>query len=263
MDGNQFDQWVKTASQGQTRRGLLGLLLGGVIGASATGIGAAPRKKKPKKPCPTGQTRCGGKCVDLTTDNEHCGSCHAPHCGGLCCSGSCVFPLQDPNNCGQCGQECSEAEECVNGSCVGCPQGQTRCRPVGQPSYCADLSSDTSNCAQCGHACNVNEVCRAGQGNVGITCSCEGPYCPPGAQTQRCCPAAGGVCCDDGRCCRPGEVCQPGDKCCPAGTTLCPDGTTCCPGGACAGGGQCDLSGAGGPRRAGSRTRGVTARTRL
>ncbi len=36
-------------------------------------------------PCPEGQARCGGECVDFSRSNLHCGRCDRP-CGALMCS---------------------------------------------------------------------------------------------------------------------------------------------------------------------------------
>jgi len=39
-------------------------------------------------PCPSGQARCGGACVNLATDNAHCGRCDRP-CASACTNGYC------------------------------------------------------------------------------------------------------------------------------------------------------------------------------
>ena len=41
--------------------------------------------------CPKGQQQCGAKCVDTTTDPQHCGSCGSTCEGGTCCSSTCVL----------------------------------------------------------------------------------------------------------------------------------------------------------------------------
>ena len=40
--------------------------------------------------CPTGQTMCGSKCVDTTSDPVNCGACGSACEGGTCCSSKCV-----------------------------------------------------------------------------------------------------------------------------------------------------------------------------
>ena len=81
--------------------------------------------------CRSGRTACGGDCVDLTSDPEHCGACNSP-CGGgqscanaqcTCpagetfCAGTCVDTASDPAHCGACGQACAGGESCQQGSC--------------------------------------------------------------------------------------------------------------------------------------------------
>ncbi|MFO0563571.1 MAG: hypothetical protein U0269_36440 [Polyangiales bacterium] len=39
-------------------------------------------------PCPAGLARCGGVCVDLASDNAHCGRCDRP-CASACANGYC------------------------------------------------------------------------------------------------------------------------------------------------------------------------------
>src|SRR5688500_4376245 len=72
--------------------------------------------------CPSGQTICGRRCVDIRTDRM---------------------------NCGACGRACSAGQICSAGACrAGCPQGQTSCAGV-----CRDLASDPANCGGCGRLC--------------------------------------------------------------------------------------------------------------
>ena len=67
---------------------------------------------------------CGGHCVDVKTDKNHCGGCGlvcAGACinGGVCvCSGICVGLVNDPKNCGGCGKACAAGQSCVAGQCV-------------------------------------------------------------------------------------------------------------------------------------------------
>jgi hypothetical protein len=41
--------------------------------------------------CPSGQTQCNGKCVDVTADPANCGSCGLSCDGGACCASVCVL----------------------------------------------------------------------------------------------------------------------------------------------------------------------------
>ena len=73
---------------------------------------------------------CGGRCVDVRTDPEHCGRCNDP-CFGVpserftCCDGQCVGLTSDFNNCGACGKACPpQTGTCCKGTCLpmrGCP----------------------------------------------------------------------------------------------------------------------------------------------
>jgi Stigma-specific protein, Stig1 len=128
-------------------------------------------------PCPT---RCGGICVDTSTDSNNCGRCgnQCPN-GEVCCNGSCVTAISggycwstgygcqfgmaectpgvcqdvqsDPLNCGACGVQCdAETQVCCAGEC-------------------ADLSTDANNCGACGTACPAGAIC------VEESCICSAP----------------------------------------------------------------------------------------
>ncbi|MEZ4411003.1 MAG: hypothetical protein R3A52_31665 [Polyangiales bacterium] len=60
-------------------------------GDDVTDVGADTGPDVPTIMCPTGQTACGGACVDPLTDEAHCGRCDVP---------------------------CSDTSYCQNGSCV-------------------------------------------------------------------------------------------------------------------------------------------------
>jgi len=153
------------------------------------GACAATTTNAPALVCDAGLTDCGGTCVDLQTNDFHCGGCmlgcagdqtcqggacvaNAPVCdAGLTdCGGTCVDLQNDPNNCGACGTICPSGQ-CGLGTCVEsvgpapvfvpCPEGQTMCGDT-----CVDLSSDLFNCAVCGKSCNV-----------GKSPSCQGGVC--------------------------------------------------------------------------------------
>jgi hypothetical protein len=61
-------------------------------------------------PCATGETVCGNTCVNLKTDNNHCGSCSATPCGAgrQCSGGACL--LAD-------GQPCAASSDCASHVC--------------------------------------------------------------------------------------------------------------------------------------------------
>jgi hypothetical protein len=79
-------------------------------------------------------TRCDGVCVDLQSNNAHCG---------------------------ECGNSCN-AFMCVDGGCVPppCPMGQIRCGDG-----CTDPQTDNNNCGACDNNCSLllpPQTCRAG-----------------------------------------------------------------------------------------------------
>ncbi|MGH8327355.1 MAG: hypothetical protein ACRET2_11375 [Steroidobacteraceae bacterium] len=132
-----------------------------------------------KGPCPSGQTKCNGQCVDLESDTNNCGSC-----GNVCVS---------PSNCqnGQCQLVC---EACGSGHQS---PGMQVC-VVGGAAQCVDTWTDPDNCGGCGNVCpdSVNgfrSLCNCGQ--------CDG--CAGGVTSLRCCPS--NTCAH--ACPSPGESC--------------------------------------------------------
>ena len=49
--------------------------------------------------CDAGMQLCGGRCVDLRSDNDNCGVC-------------------DNDNCGECNHACATGQRCTAGACV-------------------------------------------------------------------------------------------------------------------------------------------------
>jgi hypothetical protein len=81
--------------------------------------------------CPTGQGFCNGRCLDVMSNPDHCGTCDKTcdadlGCSnGLCgctrgetaCTTGCVDAKTDRNNCGSCGRVCGGGQECNDGEC--------------------------------------------------------------------------------------------------------------------------------------------------
>lgn len=82
--------------------------------------------------CRAGLDRCDDDCVDLGSDDDHCGMCgrecqdmlcSAGECASACGSGletcdeACVDFASDPLNCGACERACHPSQECVAGEC--------------------------------------------------------------------------------------------------------------------------------------------------
>jgi len=83
--------------------------------------------------CSTGTDKCGSDCVDLGSDEAHCGLCDRACSsdqiciGGVCkctwreatmCDNKCVDLKSDIYNCGGCGNTCGENAYCINGACA-------------------------------------------------------------------------------------------------------------------------------------------------
>ncbi len=160
--------------------------------------------------CPTGQTSCGGVCVNTQIDPNNCGLCGnictpPPNMSASCVNGVCqylcnpgyvdcnnnqadgceVFVQTDVNNCGNCGLICAfrpnTIRTCVNGVCTySCNPGFGDCN--GNPNDgCETSLNSTSNCGGCGLVCpgapNASPVCTGGI--CGINCvgsfrNCDG-----------------------------------------------------------------------------------------
>jgi Stigma-specific protein, Stig1 len=140
--------------------------------------------------CPTGQSRCGDRCVNLKTNERHCGSC-SNACGSnqTCCNGNCVNLQRNERHCGRCFNRCDEGEECVGGVC------QPSCIPFGVE--CTDNDQCCSGrCASfepelprvCNDPCPVGRV-PLSNGTCAVPCTTismppSGADCvPPGAPT--------------------------------------------------------------------------------
>ena len=120
-------------------------------GDAGGGVDAAPAPDGGA--CPDGLTRCGGACLDLTSEPSSCGVCGR----------ACIAPT-------------GGTAECRSGSCVGvCPDGQTDC---------------SGTCRATGQSCAVGEgLCR----REGVTiCAPDGTTCgvTPGAPGAEVCSGA-------------------------------------------------------------------------
>ncbi|MHB8954086.1 MAG: hypothetical protein ACYC4U_14050 [Pirellulaceae bacterium] len=124
-----------------------------------------------------GLTCCGGSCVDLDNDFDHCGACDVicdvpgPYEYGACVEGACVYGCvegaticmgactnlsSDPDNCGACGNVCTEPTPyCNGGKCSECAPGDTLCDGI-----CTDLVFDNANCGACGVVCPNGWSCQ-------------------------------------------------------------------------------------------------------
>lgn len=74
-----------------------------------TGDARRPDASSDDVACGRGLTRCSAHCVDLRTDDAHCGTCGV----------RCVDLAADPNHCRSCGRACAPGARCQGGSCCG------------------------------------------------------------------------------------------------------------------------------------------------
>jgi hypothetical protein len=142
--------------------------------------------------CGPGLTSCSGTCVDLLSDNGHCGdcktvcagsdvctkgSCAAPCTSGLTeCSGVCVDLTSDSNNCSKCGTACPPGFVCDQSTCkVACDTG-SRC---GSATICYDIQTDPTHCGASCTPCSPGQLCSGG------TCKtqCTAPFDACGSNT--------------------------------------------------------------------------------
>ena len=213
--------------------------------------------------CSQGETRCGDRCVNLKTNERHCGSCRN-RCGTkqTCCGGRCVNLKRSERHCGSCSKSCAEGEECVDGVCGG---GEPICNPPcpfpctcfdrgdGPGTVCADCSThscpDVSSCAECT--------------DRGLVCMGQSAPFTCGNPCQTMCIPDGGSCISGSDCCS-GLVCKgPSGQgtcvasCIPPNAIPCdPSEVASCAGGAgggcfcgqeASGGGYCSIGGSGIP----------------
>jgi hypothetical protein len=184
--------------------------------------------------CPTGQTSCGGVCVDLQSTALHCGACNtsciagASCTGGICgctvaepdtCGLKCVNRQTDVANCGVCGHDCGLGT-CQAAACACNPAPVALCPNVPATGTCVDTATSASNCGACGIVCIAGEVCTAS------ACVCNSPKQVCGTGTAAVCtnistdPRNCGSC---GTACAAGQTCASGtcQQSCAAGLTLC------------------------------------------
>jgi hypothetical protein len=139
-----FDELARALASGSISRGkalrlMGGLLVGGAL-ASVPGVAWAGDDR-----CPEGQTRCGDRCVNLKTNERHCGSCRN-RCRSTqtCCGGRCVNLQRNERHCGSCFNRCDEGEQCVDGMCaVACISDGNG--PCADPSECCSGNCDSSS----------------------------------------------------------------------------------------------------------------------
>ena len=204
MDGHRFDDLTRAVASGLDRRRLVKGLTAATLGGALTRLGVrdadaacppeqvqtrrgcvCPTTGRPPDPatgycpCPTGLTRCDGRCVDTRRDTAHCGGCDVtcpvgPHVDRVVCrSGVCTIAACATG--APCGDACCEpSATCVSGTCqpctpigfepesactestVCCDGGRCVAFPsfIGEPSFCRP-----ADCRLGGEPCDPITAC--------------------------------------------------------------------------------------------------------
>lgn len=166
-----FDELARGLANGSVSRRqalrLVGSALVGAALASVPGVAWAA--------CPEGQTRCGDRCVNLKTNERHCGSCRN-RCRSTqtCCGGRCVNLQRNEYHCGSCFNRCAgegeQEDECVAGVCQGGQPGE--CTPGTLCGTCTQPDGGTVSCS-----------CAPLAGGGGTVCYSSGDF---GSGSQLC-----------------------------------------------------------------------------
>ncbi|MCK6511020.1 hypothetical protein L6R29_13745 [Myxococcota bacterium] len=130
------------------------------------------RSKAPRTSCNTTSGQCvepvqrkctaNADCTDPTKPlcNTGTGTCEACPSGETFCADKCVNLQTDLANCGACGKACGVGTKCEAGTCkpaTPCQNGETDCNGV-----CVNLQTDLTNCGTCGNRCGLGANCEAG-----------------------------------------------------------------------------------------------------
>jgi hypothetical protein len=182
-----IDDLAKGLANGTvSRRKALRWMGGALVGAALASVPGVAWADDDDDRCRSTQTRCKDRCVNLKTNERHCGSCFN-RCWSTqtCCGGRCVNLQRNERHCGSCFKRCAEGQECVSGVCQsgGCPSGTTlcggNCVPTDCPSSGQTLNPSTCKCecpagqTCCNGACRPL-FCRPDEGIVNRrTCQCE------------------------------------------------------------------------------------------
>ena len=152
---------------------------GGSAGNAGTGAGGATggdsgTAGSSSGSCDAPLTTCGGECVNLQANGQHCGlcdracpmgqACVAGACESVCpgaqksCGGLCIDTANNNMHCGDCDKPCPAGQLCANGVCdATCPADQKECSGA-----CVNTMTDTSHCGDCDKPCEADEECVKG-----------------------------------------------------------------------------------------------------
>lgn len=104
MHDDTFDEAVRVGVLGVPRRGVLAFAAGlAALTVARPEVEAGRNRRKKRKKCNKGRTKCGKQCFNLSTDSANCGDCGAVCTGGRVCSdGACACPANQSFVAGAC-----------------------------------------------------------------------------------------------------------------------------------------------------------------
>jgi hypothetical protein len=162
-----------TLSRGKAIRWMGGALLGAAL-ASVPGVALADDCRRLGRECRRDSQCCSGNCVRRGDDKV----CACPE-GRTRCNDRCVNLQTNERHCGRCFNRCAEGQECVGGGCEGgepicdppCPEGR-RCTSGcdGCPTFCEPI------CPSCPEDCCMDLA--DGTGTACINCTVGCPVAP-------------------------------------------------------------------------------------
>jgi len=150
--------------------------------------------------CATSERLCDGRCVDLQSDNAHCGACGtacATDGSTVCARGQCILSscptgrgdcnrdpadacettlADSPSHCGTCGNACLATNgrpACVAGACqlAECNTGFRDCDGLQSTGCEVDIARSLAHCGSCGMRCAPanTDVARCEEGRCFVT----------------------------------------------------------------------------------------------
>ena len=191
MQKSEFDQAVRDGARGVPRRGLMGIVAG-LLAVTAAGPEAEGKRRRRKKRCKRGTSKCGKKCFNLQSDDANCGACGAACTAGRSCTGgACACPADQSFIAGACIPRfgCTlELDTCEVGK-KACPgvsndaDGRCHVSAEGEP-FCATAEDcvsvpNSSDCPTIGGKSRILIPC-ANCDNPGETGQCVLPITQPG-----------------------------------------------------------------------------------
>ena len=185
-----------TVSRGKAIRWMGGALLGAAL-ASVPGMAWADDCRRLGRECRRDSQCCSRNCIRRGDDKV----CGCPE-GKSRCNDRCVNLKTNERHCGECFNRCEDGEECVGGVCQGggCPgtpltEGECNCASIcpsgdfihvtcqdNPACSCLETTEGTGFCGGTGacaqDACSSSDQCGSGWGCIVNTC-CDHPICIP------------------------------------------------------------------------------------